>query len=77
MPGKKKYKFKGSIDAKALSNSIIGVFTNNPRQSFNYKQVAKHLMAKSAEEKQLINVLLKHAELISNAYCEVLIAILS
>jgi ribonuclease R len=60
MPKKnKKLKFKGAIDTKALSNNIIGVFSNNPRQTFNYKQIAKNLMAKSSEEKQLVDVLLK------------------
>lgn len=58
MSKKKKNKFRGKIDTRALSNSIIGVFTSNPRQTFNYKQMARNLLARSAEEKQLVSTLL-------------------
>ncbi len=56
----KKFRKKkgGGIDARALSNSILGVFTHNPRQNFNYKQISKQLLLKSQEEKQLASALL-------------------
>jgi len=68
MSRKKKIKFKGAIDTKTLSNSIVAVFSNNPRQSFNYKQVARQLLVKSSEEKQLVGTLLN--KLCNEGYLE-------
>jgi ribonuclease R len=48
----------GTIDIKSFSNSILGVFTSNPRQSYNYKQISKQLLLKSSEEKQIAMALL-------------------
>lgn len=53
-----KKKHGGGIDTRALSNSILGVFTNNPRQTFNYKQISRQLLLKGPEEKQLAGQLL-------------------
>ncbi len=42
------------IDRKAFKNSMIGVFSDNPKKTFNYKQIAKQLLVKKAEEKKII-----------------------
>jgi len=55
---KKKGKRRNLIDEKAMSNNILGVFTNDPKKSFNYKQLSKQLLIKSSEEKQLVSRLL-------------------
>lgn len=47
-----------NVDIAALSNSIMGVFTSNPRQTYNYKQLAKQLYIKDASEKNAINAAL-------------------
>ncbi|MFC2112984.1 ribonuclease R [Bacteroidota bacterium] len=44
----------------ALSNSIFGVFTNHPNQTFNYKQLAKRLNIKDVSAKRGIIPVLKH-----------------
>jgi ribonuclease R len=41
------------VERKAFKNSIISVFSSNPRKIFNYKQIAKQLLVKKAEEKKL------------------------
>ena len=54
----KKGKHKGMFNEKALSNSILGVFTNDPKKSYNYKQLSKQLFLKSSQEKQFVSRLL-------------------
>ena len=54
----KKGKHKGMLNEKALSNSILGIFTNDPKKSYNYKQLSKQLLIKSSLEKQLVSKLL-------------------
>lgn len=49
----KKRKNSG-VERKAFKNSIISVFSSNPRKIFNYKQIARQLLVKKAEEKKLI-----------------------
>ena len=68
MSKKKRFKSKGVIDIKALSNSIIGVFTNNPRKTFNYKQISSHLLVKSSDEKQQVSLMLN--KLFDEGYIE-------
>ncbi len=47
-------KKRGGFDRKAFKNSVIGIFSSNPKKTFNYKQVAKLLLVKKAEERKLI-----------------------
>ncbi|MFO7939083.1 MAG: ribonuclease R [Bacteroidales bacterium] len=42
------------LNKKALTNKVLGVFTNNPDSAFNYKQLAKELNLKDMSEKQLL-----------------------
>ncbi len=43
---------------KQLTNKVIGVFTNNPTKSFNYKQIAKFIPIKNpSKRKEVIPVL--------------------
>ncbi len=56
---RKKGKHKGLVNEKALSNIILGVFTNDPKKTYNYKQLSKQLLIKSSEEKQLVARLLQ------------------
>lgn len=46
------------LNEKAMSNSILSVFTNDSKKSFNYKQLSKQLFIKSSGEKQLVSKLL-------------------
>ena len=55
---RKKGKYKGPVNEKALSNSILEVFTNDPQKTYNYKQLSKQLLIKSSAEKQLVSKLL-------------------
>ncbi len=43
---------------RMLINKVMGIFSNNPTQPFNYKQVAKRLEIKSTGNKQLVSELL-------------------
>lgn len=49
---------KGKIDKKALTNNVIGLFTSSPKKSFNFKQVAKLLFFKKADERILVATIL-------------------
>ena len=55
---RKKGKGKSFINEKSLSNSILGIFTNDPKKTFNYKQLSKQLFIKSSEERQFVSKLL-------------------
>ena len=48
----------GKSKKNALQNLIIGVFTNNPQKTYNYKQIASQLGISKMSEKQKINQLL-------------------
>jgi ribonuclease R len=65
---KKKKEFSAPINKKSLLNSILGVFSNDPARTYNYKQLAGQLLIKSSEEKRLINSVL--AELKNEGYLE-------
>ena len=58
--GKRKHKRKkpAGFNKKSLANSILGIFSNYPRKTFNYKQIAKYLLIKSSAEKRLITQVL-------------------
>ncbi len=65
MGKKKKNKNKsGNINKNALKNQILGVFSNNSTQAFNYKQIAKRLNSNNPAEKKLIASIL--SELVNN-----------
>ncbi len=55
--GKNKRKNR-TFSKEALSAQMIGVLSDNPRQAFNYKQVAKHLEIKEQGQKEFVNKLL-------------------
>jgi ribonuclease R len=58
MSHRKKGKLKKLINQKALMNSMLGLFTNDPKKTYNYKQISKQLLIRSAEEKQIVSSLL-------------------
>jgi ribonuclease R len=55
---KNKKKNANNLNKKALSNLILGIFANHPNVSFNYKQIAKRVMADDHDTRQLINLVL-------------------
>lgn len=55
---KKKEIGKGNFNKKELTNKIIGIFTNEPQKTFNYKQISARLLVKDASTKKLIGKIL-------------------
>ncbi len=55
MSGKKKRKKEQTFNKRTLSNSIMGIFANDPTKTYNYKQLASELLIRSSEEKKLIS----------------------
>ncbi len=55
---KKKSKRTGSINKKSLTGKILGIFSNSPSKTYNYKQLARLLNIKDTSTRQLINVIL-------------------
>ncbi len=55
---KKKKNKKTRYNRKSLEQLIIGVFSNAPEKTFNYKQIARRLEIKDMGEKQLISGIL-------------------
>ena len=53
--GKKK---SFGINKQMLMNKIIGLFTNNPTKTYNYKQIAKQFEIKDDATKGLITAIL-------------------
>ena len=51
-------KKKGIFNKKSLTNRITGIISNNPNQSYNYKQIAGRLGIKDSPTKKLINEIL-------------------
>jgi len=71
--GKKKQKDSGKqrksrYNKKHLANQIMGVFTNNPSKSFNYKQLCNPLRITDTSERRLVNKVLE--ELAMDEYLE-------
>lgn len=58
MAKKKKAKKGEGFNKNMLMKSIIGIFTSDPSQSLNYKQIAQQLEAKDATSKRLISEVL-------------------
>jgi ribonuclease R len=48
-----------TFNKRTLSGSIIGIFSNDPAKTYNYKQLAGELLLKSSEEKKLISKVLR------------------
>lgn len=49
-----------NLNKKALTNSIIEIFTKNPEKSYNYKQLSSQLLVTETSEKRLINEVLNN-----------------
>jgi ribonuclease R len=58
MGRRKRKNSTGGINKKALSNNILGIFSNHPRKAYNYKQLAKQLLITDSHEKRLITEIL-------------------
>lgn len=61
-------KKKGNFTIESLTNQLSGIFSNNPDQSYNYKQLAGRLGIKDSSIKKLINEVLY--ELKENEFLE-------
>src|SRR5210317_1568045 len=59
---KKASKGKKSKVKKEIRNQILGVFSNNTLQSFNYKQIARRLYVTDPANRKLIQVVLNELE---------------
>ena len=59
MGKKKKKRNSDNINKKTLTSAILGIFTNDPSKTYNYKQLAGQLLIKSTEEKKLIHRVLE------------------
>jgi ribonuclease R len=53
-------KNKKTTSRDALTNQVIGEFTNHPSQTFNYKQLAKRLNIKDVSSRRQIIPILEH-----------------
>ena len=53
-------KKKSGITAESAKDQILSVLSQNPKQSFNYKQIAKRLNINDPSEKQLISEILRN-----------------
>jgi len=58
MVKKKKINKKKSYNRESLTNSILGIFSNNPTRNYNYKQLASLLNIKDPAQKNLISSVL-------------------
>lgn len=56
---KKKRNDAVNINHKALINSMLGIFSNNPKKTYNYKQIASQLLINDTESKSLIAATLR------------------
>jgi len=53
-------KKKSGITAESAKDQILSILSQNPKQSFNYKQIAKRLNINDPSEKQLISEILRN-----------------
>ncbi|MBN2273187.1 MAG: ribonuclease R [Bacteroidales bacterium] len=58
MGHKKRKTVTAGINRKTLTNSILAIFSNHPRKTYNYKQLAKQLLITDSHEKRLISEVL-------------------
>ena len=59
MSTKGKRKKKSGISREAVTGQIQTILSNNPQQSFNYKQISKKLNINEPSEKQMVSEILK------------------
>jgi ribonuclease R len=55
---KKINKSTKSYNSQSLANDIIGMLSNHPNNSYNYKQIARYLQVRDSETKQMIRTVL-------------------
>jgi ribonuclease R len=60
MARKGKKKIKQAYTRDSLLNAVMGVFTNNPFQTFNYKQVSRKLEITDSHNKRLVSQAMDH-----------------
>lgn len=68
---KKKSKKTEAVNKKFLTGKILGIFSNSPLKTFNYKQLARLLNVQDTSARQLINVVLSElaaADYLSEIY---------
>ncbi len=58
MTKKKTKSIKKKFNKKSLTNSIYGLFSNNPSKNYNYKQISSLLNIKDEGERKLVNTIL-------------------
>ena len=58
MGRRKKKSSSGGINKKTLANSLLGIFSNHPKKTYNYKQLATLLLVTDSHEKRLISEIL-------------------
>ncbi len=59
MPKKKKINKNNKVyNKESLKQAVLGVFGNHPNNTFNYKQIARHLHITDSEIKKMINTAL-------------------
>ena len=56
--GSKKPHISKGVNKKELSNTILAAFSNNPKKTFNYRQIASRLLITDPSEKRLITEVL-------------------
>jgi len=59
---KKKKKKSNSINKKSLTGKILGIFSNSPLKTYNYKQLARLLNIKDTSTRQMVNSILGELE---------------
>jgi len=58
MGRRKKKSSSGGINKNTLAKSLLGIFSNHPKKTFNYKQLAMLLLVTDSHEKRLISEIL-------------------
>jgi ribonuclease R len=51
---KRKKKKSATFNKKSLTNGILGLFSNNPKKTFNHKQISKHLQITDTSTRKLV-----------------------
>jgi ribonuclease R len=51
---KRKKKKSAAFNKKSLTNSILGLFSNNPKKTFNHKQISNHLQITDTSTRKLV-----------------------
>jgi ribonuclease R len=56
---KKINKSTKSYNSQNLANDVIGMLSNHPNKTYNYKQIARYLQIRDSETKQMIHTILQ------------------